>query len=407
MKWKLRLIANASYMLMLIMLNVANSKAQGSYQGIEDPKSSNPYWKNYTVDVKEKRTQEIKDALQLSLSHISLFEYSFILEELLQTYKSGDFEQKWNYIMDSLEVVARGNLIGAKLIPLQAQFFHATLNANPEYAVTYPDAYQFIQENTPKMEDMGYQQNEYGEVLKKYAFSDIVGEGIMMDFLMLENVRLLKVISDNPSIEKTYILWLENLTDPSNEFRFNEFRPREMFTRKKYYLINILQNSKQRLSQISWEQLKKVRTSRIREPASDSFNNILTGTWQGSYADKEIQIYMNPYSNFAGEDSLRGYNKFTWQSDIKQIAMRGTFEDKGGYFKVKMEEYRVPFQEEPKGKQDVINESWGGPEKFYPHSMSYGIFEFIIDKKTKSMKGTWSSRSGNLVREFEIPKLYQ
>ncbi len=116
---------------------------------------------------------------------------------------------------------------------------------------------------------------------------------------------------------------------------------------------------------------------------------------------------MNPYSNLADEDSLRGYNKFTWQSDIKQIAMRGIFEDKGSYFKVKMEEYRVPFEEEPKGKQDIINESWGGRKKFYPHSMSYGMFEFIIDKKTKIMKGTWSSRSGNLVREFEIPKLYQ
>ncbi len=406
MKWKWRLIVNL-FIWSIVCLATLSLNAQDRLIGIKKPSSANPYWETYSQESKEKKRNDIKKAITLNIGNFSLFEYSFVLDELLQVYRKNAFEQDWHQYMDSLKAVAESNLIGAGLIPLQVQFFHATLLANPELKQQHPEAYKFIQENTPKMEGMGYQPDEYEEILKKYAFSDIVGEGIMLEFLMLKDVKLLETINNNPSLKDHYLLWLENLPDPANNFRFDVNRPVELLSRKKNYLVQKLQQSDYPLAKITWEPLSQVRISRIREPASDSFNNILTGTWQGSYADKEIQIYMNPYSNFAGEDSLRGYNKFTWQSDIKQIAMRGTFEDKGGYFKVKMEEYRVPFQEEPKGKQDVINESWGGPEKFYPHSMSYGIFEFIIDKKTKSMKGTWSSRSGNLVREFEIPKLYQ
>jgi hypothetical protein len=84
--------------------------------------------------------------------------------------------------------------------------------------------------------------------------------------------------------------------------------------------------------------------------------------------------------------------------------MRGTFEDKVDYYHVKMEEYKVPFEKEPQWKQDAINDDWGGPEKFYPNDLSYGLFDLKIDKKTKEMTGRWSSKSGKIVREFIIPK---
>ncbi|MCG8320023.1 MAG: hypothetical protein MI921_11010 [Cytophagales bacterium] len=401
MNWKSILTAN-----LLILFLSLNLNAQNRYEGIQDPPSANIYWKNYNEDIKKKLTQEIKDALSLSLTHLSLFEYSFVLEELLQAYHNEGFKEEWKQYADSLETTAGKELIGAGLIPLQAQFFHATLQANPQYKNQYPEAYTFLQQSTRKMEGMGYQTEEYEQVLEQYAFSDIVGEGIMMDFLMLEDVKLLEVIEQNASLQSRYQLWVENLTDPANNFRFNEYRPREIFTRKLFYLVVKLQNSDNILAKSSWPQIKEIRTSRIRKPSPDSFFNQLTGTWEGTYDEKgrQIRIYLVPLSNRKDETQVKGHNKFVYQSDIKQIAMRGTFEDKGGYYHVKMEEYKVPFEEEPQWKQDAINEDWGGPEKFYPNELSYGLFDLKIDKETKEMTGTWSSKSGKIVREFTIPK---
>lgn len=401
MNWKSILTANILTVLLSLNLN-----AQNRYEGIQDPPSVNIYWKIYNEDVKKKLTQEIRDALSLSLTHLSLFEYAFVLEELLQAYNNEGFKEDWKRYVDSLESTARKELIGAGLIPLQAQFFHATLQANPQYKKQYPAAYTFLQQNTPEMEGMGYQPEEYEQVLEQYAFSDIVGEGIMMDFLMLEDAKLLEVIEQNSSLKSRYQLWLENLTDPANNFRFNEYRPREMFTRKLFYLVVKLQNNDNALAKSSWSQIKEIRTSRIRKPSPDSFEVILTGTWEGTYDEKgrQIRIYLVPVSNRKDETQIKGHNKFVYQSDIKQIAMRGIFEDKEDYYRIKMEEYKVPFEEEPKWKQDAINEDWGGPEKFYPNELSYGLFDLKIDKKTKEMTGTWSSKSGKIVREFTIPK---
>lgn len=402
MNWKL--ILTASLLIALLPLVV---QAQSRYEGIQNPPSANIYWKNYSEKAKEKAVQEIKDALELSLTHLSLFEYSFVLEELLQSYGNKGFKQEWEQYMDSLETTAGKELIGAGLIPLQAQFFHATLLANPRYKAQYPEAYAFLQQHTPKMKGMGYQPDEYKQVLDAYGFSDATGESIMMDFLMLEDVKLLEVIEQNLSLKARYQMWVENLTDPANEFSFSEYRPREMFTRKKYFLIDKLQNSDNSLAKISWPQIREIRTSRIRKPSPNSFFFQLTGTWEGTYDEKgrQIRIYLIPMSNRKDETQMKGYNKFVYQSDIKQIDMRGTFEDKGNYYHVKMEEYKLPFEQEPQWKQDAINEDWGGPEQFYPNELSYGLFDLNIDKETKEMTGTWSSKSGKLVRQFVIPKM--
>ena len=405
MNWKL--ILTASLLIALVSLGL---QAQNRYEGIQNPPSANIYWQNYKDEIKEKRTQEIKDALSLSLTHLSLFEYSFVLEEFLQSYSNEGFEEGWKQYVDSLEVTSGKELIGAGLIPLQAQFFHATLRANSQYQAQYPEAYAFLKENTPEMLGRGYQPEEYEQVLDAYGFSDATGESIMMDFLMLEDVKLLEVIEQNTSLKARYQVWVENLTDPANEFSFNEYRPREMFTRKKYFLISKLQNSDNALAKASWPQIKEIRTSRINLNSKLTDNErffSLTGTWEGIYDEKgrKIRIYLIPLSNRKDKTQMKGYNKFVYQSDIKQIEMRGTFEDKDDHYEVKMEEYKVPFEEEPQWKQDVINEEWGGPEKFYPHELSYGLFNVKIDKKTKEMSGTWSSRSGKLVREFTIPKI--
>ena len=402
MNWKL--ILTASVLIALLPLAL---QAQNRYEGIADPPSANIYWQNYKDDIKEKRTQEIKDALRLSLTHLSLFEYSFVLEELLQSYSNEGFKEEWQQYMDSLETTAGKELIGAGLIPLQARFFHATLQANPQYKNQYSEAYAFLQQNTPKMTEMGYQPEDYKQVLDAYGFSDATGESIMMDFLMLEDERLLEVIEQNPSLKARYQMWVNNLTDPANEFQFNEYIPSEVPTRKKLFLVEKLKQSNHPLAKSTWPQIREIRTSRIRKPASDSFFNQLTGTWEGTYDKKgrQIRIYLIPMSNRKDETQMKGYNKFVYQSDIKQIDMRGTFEDKGDYYQVKMEEYKVPFKEEPQWKQDAINQDWGGPEEFYPNELSYGLFDLQINKETKEMTGTWSSKSGKLVRQFTIPKV--
>ena len=401
MNWKS--ILTASWLIVLSFC----LQAQNRYEGINNPASVNPYWKNYSEDGKEKLSQEAMNAIILGFSNMDLFEYSLVLEELIKSYNNKDFQQNWKNYVDSLKTAADQELIGAGLIPLQAQFFHATLQANPQYKDQYPEAYTFLQKNTPKMEGMGYRSEEYEQVLEAYAFSDIVGEGIMMDFLMLEDVRLLEVIEKSPSLKDRYELWVENLGDPANDFSFNEKRPIIMLSRKQSYLVGKLKNNDHPLAKITWEPLDQVNISSIGKPSPDFFEVILTGTWEGTYDEKgrQIRIYLVPLSNRKDETQIKGHNKFVYQSDIKQIVMRGTFEDKGDHYHVKMEEYKVPFEEEPQWKQDAINEDWGGPEKFYPNELSYGLFDLRIDKETKKMSGIWSSKSRKIVRKFTIPKV--
>ena len=402
MNWKS--ILSASW---LILLPLSSLLAQHRYEGIKDPPSVNPYRKNYDEDLLKESIEEIKNAIALGFPNMDLFEYSLVIEELQSSFQNKGFQEDWKAYMDSLETAAAGGLAASGLIPLQARFFHATLEANPGYKERFPEAYAFLRGHTPRMEGMGYRPSEYAEVLGRYGFSDIVGEGIIMDFLMLEDVRLLEVIAGDAPLRDSYLRWVDNLGDPANEFSFSEKRPLLMLTQKKQYLLGKLRESDHPLAEITWPPFGNIMITRIRDPAPDSFTVALTGTWEGTYDAKgrRIRIYLTPYSNREGEDSIKGHNKFVFQSDIKQIKMKGTFRDSAHHYHISMEEYKVPFEKEPHWKRDVINEHWGGPGKFYPHDLSYGLFDVMIDKGTMEMSGTWSSKSGKIVREFTIPKV--
>jgi hypothetical protein len=406
MKWKLKLTGKIIVLLFILLVSVIiRGHAQYRYSGIQNPPQANIYWENYTNEVQKQLISEILDALKISVSSLDLFEYSFVVEELLQSFQNDAFKERWITYMDSLSSEAMKGHMRSGLIPLQAQFFLATLKANPDYQEQYSEAFEFISSHTTAMNGLEWRPEQYEEILERFAFSDALGEGIMLEFLMLEDVYLLEIINNNPKLKDRFLIWVENLGDIANEFRFNEVRPREMFTRKKFFLTEKLKKSDHPLARISWEPISQIRTGRIHPTPPDSFYKILNGTWQGSFADKEIRISIYPVDNVNPERKLTGFNKFTTQDDIKQIDMRGTFGDSGDHFEVTMEEYRLPYDEEPAWKREIIEKYWGGPEKFYPAESSYGVFNVTVDKKSQIMKGTWKSNNGQLIREFEIPKI--
>ncbi len=90
MKWKLRLIANV-FIWSIIFSVPLNSFAQNQFVGIKKPSSANPYWDSYSQESKERKINDIKEAIALNIKNFSLFEYSFVLEELLQSYTSTSF----------------------------------------------------------------------------------------------------------------------------------------------------------------------------------------------------------------------------------------------------------------------------------------------------------------------------
>lgn len=383
MKWKYKSPDKLIWFSLLIALlfTISQAHSQSRYKGIHNPPSANVNWKNYAPEIQQKLATEILEALKLGISNIDLFEYSFILEELLKSYSNDGFQENWKSYMVSLENEANKMIIRSGLIPLQSEFFHATLDANLEYKFKYPEAFAFIKENTPLMIEMGWKPEEFPAILEKYAFSEAIGEGIIMDLLMLEDVYLLELIDQNQQLKERYKIWLTNLVDTGNAFQYSEKRPSEIFTRKKLYLVEKLKKSKNALAQESWRPIKGIMTMKFPEIASDHFFKVLNGTWQGIYiTNKTIRISLYPISNVNPERKLKGQNKFDTQEDKDLIYMEGSFEDRTSYFEVTM--YELP-------KSKPLN----------------GVFKVMIDKGSQQMKGNWTSYDKTLKRDFSIPKI--
>lgn len=355
------------------------------YNGIaNDVNIMNPYWSNYKKDIKAKHLASIEKSISRSINNYTLVEYCFALDELLAELEDNENAQNgWLLYMDSLVTYSCGNSPRAGIVPLESQFFIATLKKNEtEIKKNYPNAYTFLIKNTPPLFEYGYKPVDYESILLEKGFSEIKGEGIIFDLLLLEDVFLLNVIENNTGLTKRYNTWLTyKVPDRSFAFEYSDDKAGEILQRKYLYLWNIFRRQNDKLSQYTAEQLLKVQVVRPKPIPQDSPLRIINGIWQGTFGDKKEIYFLNGYSNVNNNaNKVTGKSKIIGQPDSKYVPMVGNYKDKDSYFEIEM-------IEQPDTAQ------WNG------------IFRYQINKETRLLKGTWESNNGNLKREFELKKI--
>lgn len=373
------------YSLVVIILSTNLIIGQNNrYKGIvNDVSIMNPYWSNYKESIRVKHQEAIDKSIERGIDNYTLIEYCFALNHLLSKIEtSPEAQEAWLFYMDSLLLFCQQGDVRSGIVPLEAQVFIATLKRNEQWLRnSYPNAYDFLIQNTPTMTEYGYKPSEYESLLQEKGFSEIKGEGVVFDLLLLEDVYLLNIIENNPNLKKRFITWLTyEVPDRSFAFEYSDDRASEILRRKFLYLYNIFNKQESELAKYTAEQLLKIKVVRPMPIPQDSPLRIINGTWQGAFGDKEI-YFLNGYSNVNNDSNkVTGESKFVGQPDSKYVPMVGNYKDKGSYFEIEM-------IEQPDTAQ------WNG------------VFKYKIDKETRVLKGTWESNNGKLKREFELKKV--
>jgi hypothetical protein len=219
----------------ILVSNQSNGQVN-RYKGIENVINiMNPYWSNYKDAIKIKHISAIEKSIARSIGNYSLIEYCFALDELLARLENNpEAQSKWLSYMDSLVLLSYGNDARAGIIPLESQFFIATLKRNEtDLSKNFPNSFTFLIKNTPQMYEYGYKASDYESILKEKAFSEVKGEGIVFDLLLLEDVFLLNVIENNSELTKRYNTWLTyKIPDRSFAFEYSDDRAGEILQRK-------------------------------------------------------------------------------------------------------------------------------------------------------------------------------
>ncbi|HPD95659.1 MAG TPA: hypothetical protein PLA24_07165 [Tenuifilaceae bacterium] len=353
------------------------------YTGVKYPiEYLSPYWNNIDSKTRADINSSIENSIKRSFFNYNPAEYTLILENLCKVIESDKkYETEWISFMDSLKQISMSDVPRSGLIPLENQFLLATINNNRILEKAYPAAINFLKANTPPLLQYSFDRANYVEILKRYGFSEIKGEGIMFEVLFIEDDFVIKEIKKNGELLKKYKQWLNNLSDDAYGFEFSEDRCPEVLGREIIYVIEKLGKSDDVLAKESAPFIDNIRIFRYRPPADDSPLRVINGIWQGSFGDTKEIYFLNTYSNYNNEDNkVTGKSKFVGQPDRKYVQMVGNYKDNGDYFSIEM-------VEQPDTAQ------WNG------------VFKYQINKKTRIIKGYWQSNNGKLKRKFELKKI--
>jgi len=178
---------------------------ENRYEGvINDPEVNQDFAKG---------TALIKASISSNLNNLNLFEYSHALPELYSLLEANKIKDvQWKRFVDSLEnrvkIHKNDTLLPywavdyTGIIPLQAQFFIASINKNEKLNKQYPRAFLILKENTSSMLGLGYKPEEFDSLLK---ISEVVGETNFWYFFQLEGCRYVKdVIKKKPKLIEQY-----------------------------------------------------------------------------------------------------------------------------------------------------------------------------------------------------------
>jgi len=193
------LIAFIIYSLILFSCSAQNSVDNSDefrYEGINNDPNIDPDF--------DKGGDKIKASIEENISHLNLFEYAHALPELYQLIDEKRVDIKdWKLHIDSLEkkaaihmndtVPAYWAVNHLGIIPLQAEFFIASLYKSERLRKKYPQVFKDLIQYTSTMKGLGYEESNYDSLI---TISDTKGENTFWYFFQLEGCNLKEIMSN-------------------------------------------------------------------------------------------------------------------------------------------------------------------------------------------------------------------
>lgn len=159
-----------------------------------------------------KGSETIMSSIAMDVRNLNLLEYAYALPELYEVMHQGKVtERQWKDYMDlqneillstkdTLKPLYVGQFKG--LIPLQFQFFEATLERNKELKEKYHAEYKILKQYQI---DLQYEYKQ-AEIPNLITFSEVVGETNFWYFLQLEGCTLVEALKNNENLMKRIVI---------------------------------------------------------------------------------------------------------------------------------------------------------------------------------------------------------
>jgi len=164
-----------------------------------------------------KGQEAIKASIKDSLFNLNLYEYAHTLNELYKLMHSGEVsEQEWNNYIDTLQYEVKKERQDTVspfyateykgIIPLQAEFFIATLNKNINLKKKYPDEYHFLKKSTSELIGKGYSWDEIDSLLVMFPRNSTTGTVNFWYFLQVKGCPIINLAIEKIGVDKTKML---------------------------------------------------------------------------------------------------------------------------------------------------------------------------------------------------------
>lgn len=252
--------------------------------------------------IKKVRSEEIKMALEKGTNTFSPIDYGFMKEELselnigdtlffsLNDFERADLKENYAFLSANLDSDSLSNTyskyiyfpptdfsrlvlkdyidasVGAEMIGALSSDSNTTLIANSDIKALFKEKNnKLIFEGLPKEFEV-YDEIVLNQNLEKNAFSEIVGEEQIMNYLIQDPQNTLNLIQKNKSLREKFDSWIEKLDTPSGWLHYSDEYPAELHARKLDYLISELKYLNHPLSEMTWKALDKVQIVKLEEP---------------------------------------------------------------------------------------------------------------------------------------------
>ena len=250
--------------------------------------------------IKLVRSDEIKAALEKGTSVFSPIDYAFMKEELSELkesdtlfFSSNDYDSNsmlgnYAFLSSDLKSDSLSNSFSKYVYVAPTDFSKLTLEDYIDASIgaemigaLYPDSIatlainssnKLFEDENNKLTVKGLPQ-EYEvynlavlqQNLKINAFSEIVGEEQIMNYLIQDLESTLNLIQENPVLQERFDSWITQLGTPSGWLYYSDDYPAELHARKLDYLISELKSLDHPLSKITWKALDNVQIVKLEE----------------------------------------------------------------------------------------------------------------------------------------------
>ncbi len=256
------------FIYLIFLINIASFTQVTKIEGVMNNSSITPAF--------NKGQEAIKASIKDSLFNLNLYEYAHALNELYELISSNEVtQQEWNNYIDTLLFEVRKEKTDTispfyatdykGIIPLQAEFFIASLELNEDLKIKYPNEYNTFKKSTSKLLGLGYSQEEIDSLLVLFPQNSTTGTVNFWYFLQVKGCSIIDIAIKKEGVKRVKML-LKNLDITST------------YKSPLYLQVRKYNSLKKMLSKCSFEKMEKIEiegTILDRDNDNDYYKNSL------------------------------------------------------------------------------------------------------------------------------------